>query len=72
MKGDIKKLKVKKNREGNIWKTITNIEKIKRVVIRTADKEGGLVIHKNKDYELEMENLLKMESKKGYKKKLKT
>lgn len=46
----------------NILKTIKEIGKKKAVVIRLADKGGGLVILKKNNYEKEMENLLKVEN----------
>lgn len=77
---DIKKLKVVKSKQNNIWTTIKKIEKNKGVIKHPADKGGGLVILNNKDYEMEIKNLLRVEgtykklkinTKKGYKKDLK-
>ncbi|PIO11720.1 hypothetical protein AB205_0093780 [Aquarana catesbeiana] len=76
---DIRKLKPKKVK-AKIWKTINEIEKKKNIIIRPADKGGGLVILNKKDYESEMEKLLAIPNtykklrgnpKAEYKKKLK-
>lgn len=56
---DIKKLKVNKSKRKNIWKTVKEIEKKKEIVIRPADKGGGLVILNKRDDEMEMNNLLR-------------
>lgn len=52
--------KIKPNKtKTNIWNTIKEIEKKKDIVIRPADNGGGLVILDKRDYELDMEKLLK-------------
>lgn len=82
VEGDIKLMgNTNKKRPNNIWKTIKNIGKKHEVVIRPADKGGGLVILNKKDYLDEMNNLLSIENtyktlkanpKKKYERKLKT
>lgn len=78
---DLRKLEKQKNhRARNVWNTIKSLGKRKEVVIRPADKGGGLVILNKSDYEEEMENLLRVENtysklkknpKRIYEKKLK-
>lgn len=58
---DLAKMEKKDTGIKNIWKTIKEIGNKNEVVIRPADK-GGLVILNKKDYEEEMENLLKVEN----------
>ncbi|XP_077334619.1 uncharacterized protein LOC143975965 [Lithobates pipiens] len=55
---DIRELTIKPSKKKGIWKTIKQLEKKKDIVIRPADKEGGLVILNKADYEQEMANLL--------------
>ena len=45
-----------------MWKTIKEIGNKNEVIIRPADKGGGLVILNKADYEEEMENLLRVEN----------
>lgn len=54
---DIRKMNPRKTKS-RVWKTIKGIEKKKNIVIRPADKGGGLVILNKQDYELEMGKLL--------------
>lgn len=49
---------IKKSKRNNIWKTIKKIDKKKNIIIRPADKGGGLVILNKIDYKREMANLL--------------
>lgn len=62
VESDLKKLKKRKSKNRNIWKLIKDIGKKRNVVIRSADKGGGLVILNKNEYEEEMENLLKVEN----------
>lgn len=78
---DLRKLDKRSNHKTkHVWKTIKALGERKEVVIRPADKGGGLVILNKSDYEEEIENLLWVENtykkrnknpKRTYEKKLK-
>lgn len=62
VENDLAKMEKKKTKSKHIWNTIQALGKRKEVVIRPADKGGGLVILKKVDYEEEMNNLLRVEN----------
>ncbi|PIO27890.1 hypothetical protein AB205_0053650 [Aquarana catesbeiana] len=77
---DLRNLRRKDRKGRHVWDAIKKIGERHEVVIRPADKGGGLVILDKKDYQEEMENLLRVENtykklksnpKKKYQKKLK-
>lgn len=78
---DLRNLRSKNRKGKHIWDAIKKLGERHEVIIRPADKGGGLVILDKKDYQEEMENLLKVENiyqklrsnpKKKYQRKLKT
>lgn len=78
---DLRNLRRKDRKGKHTWDAIKKLGERHEVIIRPADKGGGLVILDKKDYQEEMENLLKVENtyqrlrsnpKKKYQRKLKT